>query len=230
LKLGDGAKVAVNDRVFVLGYVNNHVDVSEALVTKIGTTGDTRSFQISSQITSSSRGGPVFNVKGEVIGIAGENAAGLSQGSVVPVFYLTNLLISVMGPGGGMGTGVGSGGGIGPGLPSLGPGQGPGVLQPGDRPRATTASSVDTKPLLLKGGNPGYTEEARRNKVEGIVMLRALVGADGAVKRVTIVRGLPDGLDERAIAAAFQARFKPAMKDGQPVEYWVALQMEFRLR
>jgi len=78
--------------------------------------------------------------------------------------------------------------------------------------------------------NPGYTEEARKNNIQGIVTLRVLVGADGAVKRVMITRGLPDGLDERAIAAAYQARFKPAMKDGQPVEYWVGLQMEFNLK
>ena len=228
LKLGDSGTIAVNDKVFVLGYANNRGEVSEALVTKIVTVGDTRSFQISSEITSSSRGGPVLNGKGEVIGIAGENAAGLSQGIVVPVLYLSILLPSVTGPGGGMGTG--SGGGIGPGLPSLGPGVGPGVLEPGARSPATTASSVDTRPILLKRVNPGYTDEARKNNIQGIVVMRVLVGADGAVKRVMIGRGLPDGLNERAIAAAMQSTFKPAMKDGQPVEYWVVLQMEFNLR
>lgn len=230
LKLGYSGSVALNDKVYILGYTNNGVEVSEALITKVDRAGDTPSFQISSQITSSSKGGPVLNSKGEVIGIAGDNAAGLSQGIVVPVLYLSNLLPSVTGSGGGIGAGAGSGGGIGPGLPSVGAGQGPGVLQPGDRSPATTASSVDTRPILIKRVNPGYTEEARKNNIQGIVTLRVLVGADGAVKRVMITRGLPDGLNERAIAAAYQATFKPAMKDGQPVEYWVGLQMEFNLK
>jgi hypothetical protein len=47
---------------------------------------------------------------------------------------------------------------------------------------------------------------------------------------VSVVRGLPDGLTEQAIAAAREAKFKPAMKDGKPVPYWVVLEMGFNLR
>jgi len=56
------------------------------------------------------------------------------------------------------------------------------------------------------------------------------VGADGDVKQVRVVRGLPDGLTEQAIEAARQAKFKPAVKDGKPVPYWVLIQMGFNLR
>ena len=226
LTLGNSDKVSVNDRVFLLGYANHESVVSEGMVTKIGTPGDARNFQISSPITSGSRGGPVFNSKGEVIGIAAESLAEPSPGVVMPVSYLTTLLAYVTGPGVGTGIGVGRGGGMGPGSPSLGPG----FSKPEDQDHAATSTSVDTKPVLVKKVVPRYTEVARRNQVQGVVIVRVLVGADGLVKRATIVRGLPDGLNETAIAAAYQALFKPAMKDGQPVSYSVALNMEFNLR
>ena len=62
------------------------------------------------------------------------------------------------------------------------------------------------------------------------VLVRVLIGSDGQVKRVTVTRGLPDGLDEQAIQAAYQLRFKPAMKSGQPVSFWKPVAIEFNLR
>ena len=50
------------------------------------------------------------------------------------------------------------------------------------------------------------------------------------MKQVRVIHGLPDGLTEQAIEAARQAKFKPAIKDGKPVPYWVSMQMEFNLR
>jgi TonB family protein len=61
-------------------------------------------------------------------------------------------------------------------------------------------------------------------------MLRVLVGIDGNANAVRVVRGLPDGLTEQAIATARLTKFKPAMKDGKPVEFWVVLEMTFNLR
>ena len=84
--------------------------------------------------------------------------------------------------------------------------------------------------MRLSGPVPQYTEEARANKINGTVVLRALVGADGDVKQVRVVSGLPYGLNEKAIEAARQTKFKPAMKDGQPVPHWVVLQMSFNIR
>lgn len=107
------------------------------------------------------------------------------------------------------------GGGVGP-RPALGVGDG-------------SAVSVDTKPIPLNSPQPRYTEEARNNKIEGNVTMRVRVGADGQVKQVRIVRGLPDGLDEQAIQAAYQLKFKPAMKDGKPVAYWMPVLVEFNL-
>jgi TonB family protein len=82
----------------------------------------------------------------------------------------------------------------------------------------------------LNAPQPRYTEEARKNKIQGVVIAKVLVGADGSVKQVRITRGLPDGLNEKAIQAAQQMRFRPAMKGGQPVPFWQTLQVTFKIR
>jgi TonB family protein len=138
------------------------------------------------------------------------------------------------GPGKGGGMGDGEGGGMGPGN-GRGVGPGNGYNMGGGDPRlgggnGAPATSVDQKPILLNNPQPRYTEEARKNKIQGLVKVRVLIGSDGAVKRVQVTRGLPDGLDEQAIQAAYQLRFKPAMKAGQPVSFWQSVDIEFNLR
>jgi protein TonB len=95
---------------------------------------------------------------------------------------------------------------------------------------ANDAQDVDTRPFPLNRPRPNYTEDARKHKVQGVVRARALIGPDGLVKDVRLVTHLPDGLDEEAVAAVKQMRFRPATKDGQPVNFWVALEVEFNLR
>jgi len=140
------------------------------------------------------------------------------------------------GPGSGGGIGTGKGGGIGSGDGTgLGPGTGFNTgggnpsLGGGSNPNAP-ATSVDQKPIALNNPSPRYTEEARKNKIQGTVRVRVLIGADGGVKQVRMVRGLPDGLEEEAIRAAYQLRFRPAMKGGQPVAFWTPVDIEFNLR
>jgi TonB family protein len=115
----------------------------------------------------------------------------------------------------------------------VGPGRGYNRNTSSDSPPDSSAggaeTSVDQKPELLNRPRPNYTEEARKNGIQGIVVVRVLVGADGAIKRVYIERGLPDGLNEEAIRAAYQLRFRPAMKDGKPVAFWHPVQIEFHL-
>ncbi|HSB09801.1 MAG TPA: energy transducer TonB [Blastocatellia bacterium] len=91
------------------------------------------------------------------------------------------------------------------------------------------AETVDTEPIALNNPKPRYTDTARLNKIQGTVFTLVLIGADGNVKRVTVTRGLPDGLDEMAIQTAFQMRFKPALKRGKPVAYRMSLQIDFTL-
>lgn len=76
---------------------------------------------------------------------------------------------------------------------------------------------------------PGYTREARRVGVQGNVILRVLLLADGKLDRVRVVRRLPYGLTENAIRAACGIKFKPAMKAGKEVSQWVTLEYTFRL-
>ena len=138
------------------------------------------------------------------------------------------------GPGSGSGIGTGKGGGVGSGDGTgVGPGRG-GNMGGGDfglgGGSGAPATAVDMKPVMLNRPRPNYTEEARKNKIQGVVVARLLVGADGSVKQVKIARGLADGLNEEAIRAAYQIRFKPAMKGGQPVSYWQAIEIEFNLR
>jgi TonB family protein len=85
-------------------------------------------------------------------------------------------------------------------------------------------------PRLLNNPEPGYTLEARRAGVEGSVHMRVLIGTDGSVKRVNLTDGLPGGLDDEALKAAYRMKFEPAMVNGRPVEFWKPVVVEFRLR
>jgi TonB family protein len=118
--------------------------------------------------------------------------------------------------------------------PGMGMGIGPGYREPNPSvsntpSQSNVASNVDSKPVLLNNPLPNYTEEARRNKVQGVVVLRLLVDETGSVKNMRIVRGLPDGLNEKAIEAGHKLRFKPAMKDGKAVSYSTLVEMTFKL-
>ena len=141
------------------------------------------------------------------------------------------------GPGADGGVGTGARSGIGPGE---GPGVGPGSdgntggerFRIGGREKTGhQQAKVDSLPILLNRPRPFFTEEARKNKIQGVVRVKVLVDATGTVRDVVVTRGLPDGLSEQAIRAAYEMRFRPAMKDGRPVSYWLnSVEVEFNLR
>jgi TonB family protein len=249
LSLGDSDKVAAKDRVYLFGDPGPQGEILEAVVRRITTINDKRYFELSAPFKESIDGGPVFNDKGEVIGILGESPDGPHVSLAVPASYLTTLLKarnpeapggSGSGPGSGVkvttgpGYGAGSGGGMGTGRPpSLGSGQpssgaGAGVGPPQSDPPAP--SPVTTRPKALNSGRPQYSEIARRNQTQGVVMIRILVGADGDVKQAKVTKGLPDDLNERAVEAALKLKFQPAMRDGVAVDYTLPIQVEFNLR
>lgn len=141
--------------------------------------------------------------------------------------------------------GPGSDGGIGTGSRSgIGVGDGPGFDQGaggntnggpkqigGNSKHPASQAAVDQRPILLNQPRPLFTEEARQHKIQGVVRVRILVDAKGRVAEVVVTRGLPDGLNEQAILAAYQMRFTPAMRNGQPVSYWLSnVEVEFNLR
>ncbi|HWS89003.1 MAG TPA: energy transducer TonB [Pyrinomonadaceae bacterium] len=101
---------------------------------------------------------------------------------------------------------------------------------PGDPPlQVFRQAQVKRKAIITSKPEPGYTEEARRNHVTGIVRLRAVLAADGRIKHIIVIRWLPDGLTEKAVEAARRIKFNPALVDGQPVSQFVTLEYNFNL-
>ncbi len=129
------------------------------------------------------------------------------------------------GPGSGSGIGTGSGGGVGSGRgPGFGPGQGGGVGGGVFR-----VGGGVTAPQLIQKVDPEYSEDARKAKHQGMVVLSVVVETDGRVHGVRVVRGLGLGLDEKAIEAVRQWKFKPGLKDGRPVPVEAQVFVNFRL-
>jgi TonB family protein len=148
------------------------------------------------------------------------------------------------GSGRGLGVGEGSGPGIGPGengnigggpneLGGRGHGGGPGCGTPGclgnENNRIFAIRDVTVRARVLSKPEPHYTEEARRNQVTGTVSLRVVFSRTGEVINIRAINTLPMGLTERAIAAARQIRFVPAMRNGQPVSVHMQLEYNFNL-
>jgi TonB family protein len=96
-----------------------------------------------------------------------------------------------------------------------------------DYSRVFAQREVDVKAQLLERPKPSYTDSARTNNVQGTVVLRVVLSADGSVGSVSAIRGLPNGLTEQAIAAARRIRFVPAKKDGRPVSVAVTVEYNF---
>ena len=86
---------------------------------------------------------------------------------------------------------------------------------------------IDQMPKLTNFPKPNVTDEAQKHGIHGIVYLRVLFGTDGKVKKVKVTSGLPFGLTEEAVKTALKLKAKPAMNNGQVVEYWVPVQIEF---
>ena len=106
-----------------------------------------------------------------------------------------------------------------------------------DVPASTTPQTRTAEPAaakivpaeILSKPTPLYTEEARSKRIEGEVLLEVVFEASGKLRVVRIVRGLGHGLDDAAIHAAEQIRFKPALKDGQPSDSTAVVHIIFQL-
>jgi TonB family protein len=86
-----------------------------------------------------------------------------------------------------------------------------------------------TPPILISKIDPAYPEEARKAKYQGTVVLNVEVGASGQVSSMRVVRSVGLGLDEKAIDAVRQWKFKPGMRDARPVAMQVRVEVNFRL-
>ncbi len=135
------------------------------------------------------------------------------------------VALASQGGGSGSGFGSGKGGGIGSGNgngvgPGEGGGYGGGLMHPGGGVSA---------PQIIFSVDPEFSDEARRAKYQGICMVSVIVDAQGNPQRVHVVRPLGMGLDEKAVAAVKQYKFKPAYYQGKPVAVEVNIEVNFRI-
>nr|MDQ3744224.1 energy transducer TonB [Acidobacteriota bacterium] len=133
------------------------------------------------------------------------------------------------------GGGTGTGGGIGPGRGyNTGGGDARGNNAGGgdapvDYSRPFKQNEVTRKAIITFKPEPGFTEGARKFQASGVVRLRAILAATGEVTGITVVKWLPHGLTEKAIAAAKQVRFTPAQKDDHAVSQYIVLEYNFNI-
>lgn len=140
---------------------------------------------------------------------------------------LAGLITDSDGPGKGSGMGDGSGTGDGNGIgPGLGPGRNGGLG--GDTFRA--GHNGVGFPECVYCPDAKYSEDARKAKFQGVVLLQVVVSPDGRATRIEVVRGPGLGLEEEAVEAVKTWRFKPALgPNRKPVATQIAIEVQFRL-
>lgn len=116
---------------------------------------------------------------------------------------------SGLGSGDGSGLGNGTGGGYGGGLKKIGGGV--------------------SSPVVIYKVDPEFSEEARKAKFMGVVLVNLIVDSQGRPQNVHILRGVGMGLDDKALAAVKQYRFKPAMEAGKPVPVELNVEVNFQI-
>jgi len=124
------------------------------------------------------------------------------------------------GPGGPDGVGKGCCDGVGPGTgPYVGDGP-PGIFP---------AGKGMTAPQAIYSPEPTFSDEARKSKTQGTVLLMLVVGQDGRPYDIRVQQSMGMGLDEKAIEAVNHWRFRPATLDGKPVATRIEVQVDFHL-
>jgi protein TonB len=138
---------------------------------------------------------------------------------------LAQILAPSNGIGSGGGIGSGQGGGVGEGMgPGLGQGSGGGIGG-----GIFHVGGGVSAPRALYEPEPEFSEEARKAKHQGIVVLAVVIAPDGRPRDLRIINSLGMGLDEKAVEAVRKWRFAPAQKDGRPVAVQVQIEVAFRL-
>lgn len=161
-----------------------------------------------------------LNIPAKSLASAAESLAGLIEAP--------GPLTASQGSGSGGGAGSGSGSGIGSGRGSgLGPGFGGGTGGGAYRP-----GNGVSLPQLVREVKPAYTSDAMRAKIQGVVLLECVVRPDGSVTDIQVLRSLDPifGLDQEAVKAARQWRFRPGVRFGEPVPVVITIELTFTLR
>jgi protein TonB len=136
-------------------------------------------------------------------------AAGIVSASAAPAASLGDGIGSGVGHGNGAGLGAGAGGNMGGGIRHIGGGV--------------------SAPVPLYTPDAEFSEEGRKQKVAGNVLVYLEVNAEGRPQNVRVLRGIGMGLDEKAIEAVKQYRFKPAMENGKPVTVAMHVEVNFQI-
>jgi TonB family protein len=141
------------------------------------------------------------------------------------IAHSQQISLASQGRGSGSGLGQGTGGGIGSGHgsgagPGSGGGYGGGLMNVGGGVAA---------PEVIHSVEPEFTEDARRANFQGSVSIKLIVDSQGNPQNVQLVHHLGMGLDEKAIEAVRQYKFKPAMYQGHPVSVQIVIEMDFHL-
>jgi TonB family protein len=136
-----------------------------------------------------------------------------------------NVRLASNGQGSGSGMGNGQGGGLGNGQGNgygtgVGGGAGGGVYRLG---------GGDTPPVPIYAPDPEFSDEARRAKYQGIVLIAVIVDAQGNPQNPRVIRALGMGLDEKALEAVKKYKFKPAMRGRTPIPVQISIEVNFRL-
>ena len=143
----------------------------------------------------------------------------VKMASSLPQIGVANSPIVGMSMGNGSGTGLGSGNGSG-----LGPGSGGNT---GGGPKRIGGGV--SAPQLIYQVEPEFSEEARKAKVAGNVLVNLWVDTNGLPSHVRVIRGVGMGLDEKAVEAVRQYKFRPAMENGKPVLVELNVEVNFQI-
>jgi periplasmic protein TonB len=134
----------------------------------------------------------------------------------------TNVSLASNGPGGPHGVGTGQNG-------TFGPGNGDGAWGPGDGNNIYMAGNGVLAPTLVFAPEPEFSDEARRQKYQGVCIMSVIVDTHGNPQNIHVTRSLGMGLDEKAMEAVRRYKFKPGTKDGKPVPVRIQVEVDFHL-
>lgn len=95
--------------------------------------------------------------------------------------------------------------------------------------KAQIANGSLHPPVLVSQVNPDYSEQARKKKIRGDVQMSLIIDTAGVPQDVTVIHGLGGGLDEKAVEAVKQYRFRPATRDGHPVPMKLHINVNFQI-
>jgi TonB family protein len=103
------------------------------------------------------------------------------------------------------------------------------VVLPGYQPNVMRVGGRVLPPEIVRLVNAVYTDEARRYRVSGVVVVEAIIDETGKVESTRVLRGLPFGLSEAAAEAVRASTFRPATMDGKPVKVAYPVTVQFNV-